>query len=196
MDKFTLTVEGITREEYFQACRESGRRLYGILAVSMIVICGAIILATGNAGLSAFLGPLVVYVLAIGVYEVMTHVTYKDQLAKIDPPVEYEFSALRWIVRKGDAPVEVDWRKTPKLHKSRDCIFLYNSDASGNLLPRRLLTREQITLLDKWYKSTRQSAADYAKEHERQERQAFRDSHQHLRLGNSGPMWGPWKRKK
>ena len=36
MTQFRLTVTGITREEYLEACRESGRQMYTLLAVCMV----------------------------------------------------------------------------------------------------------------------------------------------------------------
>ena len=53
MDSFTITVTGITRREYLQACRENARRLYLILAVAMVIICGVIMLVLSGNGLGS-----------------------------------------------------------------------------------------------------------------------------------------------
>lgn len=196
MKKITLTVDGITRQEYFQACRENGRRLYSTLAVTMVVICGLIILFTGNARPAAFIGPLVVYVVAVAGYEILTHVSYKDQLSVIDPPVEYTFSQGQWTVKNGENTVVVPWQATPKLHKTKLCLFLYNDDASSSLLPLRLLTPEQVEALEGWFQKSRAGSKEYQKKQNRKARQEFRKNHPGLRLGRSGPAWGPWKRKK
>ena len=107
MKKFTLTVNGITRQEYFAACRENGKRLYSTLAVTMLVICGLIVVFSGNASPAAFIGPLVIYVVIVAGYEILTRVNYKDQLSVIDPPVEYAFETVKWTVTKGEQTVEI-----------------------------------------------------------------------------------------
>lgn len=195
MDSFTITVTGITRREYLQACRENARRLYLILAVAMVIICGVIMLATGNVSIPAVAGPVLVYLIALGAYEVLTRVNYKGQLEQFDP-VEYRFDGLRWQVKAGSEQVSIDWRGTSKLHKTRDCLFLYNNDASSNLIPLRLVTPEQEALIFRWYRNTRKLARQYEREQMRAQRTRFRQQHQDLRLGASGPAWGPLKRKR
>ena len=175
MKKFTLTVDGITKKEYFQACQETGRPLMGLLAALMVLICGAIILATGNARPAAFIGPVVVYLVVVVGYWLLMRLSYKDQLSVIDPPVVYTFEAGKWTVTKGDYTAELLWHHTPKLHGSRDCLFIYNEPGSGNLLPRRLLTPEQIGAIETWYKNARPQAKAFFKEQERQERKAYRE---------------------
>ena len=196
MNSFHLKVDGITRKEYFQACRENGRRLYSTLAATMIVICGLIILFTGNARPAAFIGPLVIYGVIVVGYELLTRLSYKDQLAVIDPPVEYAFSVGRWTVKKGDQLVEIPWRETPRLRKTKTCLFIYNSDTVSNLLPRRLLTEEQIQSLETWFETSRPQAKEFQKQQDRKAREKFRQDHPGLRLGRTGPAWGPWKRRK
>ncbi len=68
----------------------------------MVIICGVIMLATGNvqypgrcrsgAGVSD----------RPGAYEVLTRVNYKGQLEQFDP-VEYRFDGLRWQVKAGSS---------------------------------------------------------------------------------------------
>ena len=195
MKKFNLTVDGIDRREYYAACRENGRRLYILLAASMLAICGLIILFTGNARPAAFTGPLVIYALVAGGYALLTRVTYKDQLAVIDPPVEYEFTGAGWTVRKGEHTVEIPWRETPRLRVTKTCVFLYNDDTTGNLLPRRLMTESQVKALQTWFANSRTQARALRKKQDRAAREQFKKDHPGLRLGRSGPAWGPWRRK-
>lgn len=194
-NKFTLTVDGITRREYFEACRESARRLYLILAVCMVLICGAIILAKGSFRLGDVLGPAAVYVVVMGGYELLTRLSYKDQLSAIDPPVVYGFNGGRWTVENGGELIEIPWKATPKLRRTRSCLFLYNDGASGNLLPLRLMTEEQARAIETWFQNSRAMAKEYQKKQEKAEREKFRAEHPGLRLGRTGPAWGPWKRK-
>lgn len=194
--KFRLVVDGIDRKEYLQACHESGRRLYLLLALSMIAICGLIILFSGNASPAAFIGPAVVYIVVVGAYEILTRVTYRDQLAVIDPPVEYDFNGGRWMVTKGDQTVEIQWKETPRLHVTKRCVFLYNDDTTSNLLPRRLMTDEQVQSLETWFRNSRAQAKELQKKQDRLAREQFRQSHPGLRLGRTGPAWGPWKKKR
>ena len=196
MKKFGLTVDGITRKEYFRACRESGKRLYVTLAVTMLAICGLIILFSGNTRPAAFIGPLVIYVAIVAGYEILTHVGYKDQLAVIDPPVVYTFETVKWTVTKGEETVEIPWKATPRLRKTKDCIFIYNDETTSNLLPRRLLTEGQVQALEAWFRASRRQAKEYQKKQDRLARQQFKDTHPGLRLGRTGPAWGPWSRKK
>ena len=195
MESFTLTVRGIERNEYYQACREMNRRTYAILAAAMVVICGAIVLATGNVRPAAFFGPAVVYVIAMAAAELMPRLGYKDQLASLDQPVTYEFTADGWSVTAGDTARSFRWCETPRLHETRDCVFIYNDGASGNLLPRRLLTDGQIKAVRERFDASRTEAKAFRREKERREREEFRNSHPGLRLGRTGPLWGPWKRR-
>lgn len=196
MKKFSLTVGGIQRKEYFAACHESAKRFYILLALSMLAICGLIILFSGNASPAAFLGPLAIYAAVVVFYEVVTHVSYKDQLAVIDPPVEYEFTGARWLVKKGDVTAEVEWKHTPLLHKTKTCLFLYNDDTTSNLLPLRLLTDSQVKAVETWYANSRTAYKEYQKKQDRIARDRFKEEHPGLRLGRTGPAWGPWKKKK
>ena len=195
MDSFIITVTGITRREYLQACRENAKRLYLILAATMVIICGAIMLATGNISAAAFVGPVLVLLMAVGAYELMRRLNYKGQLEQFDP-VEYHFDRSRWQVKIGQKEVQVDWRGTVKLRKTKDCLFLYNDSASSNLIPLRLLTLEQEQWIFQWYQNTRKLARQYEREQMRQERAKFRQDHQNLRLDRSGPAWGPLKNRR
>lgn len=195
MKSFSVSVGGIERREYYEACRESARRLYVILAVSMLVICAAILILKGSVGPADILGPVAVYVVVMGGYTLLTRLNYRDQLAVIDPPVEYRFSGDRWTVTAGDETVEIEWQATPKLHRTRSCLFLYNDGASSNLLPLRLMTEEQIRAIESWFRDSRAAAKAYRKTQEKLERERFRAEHPGLRLGRTGPAWGPWKKK-
>ena len=195
MDHFDFTLTGITKTEYHQACHLNNRRSYGILVFAMVIICGVIILATGNASAAAFLGPLIIFVVFVVGMEVLTRFGYKDQLASIDPVV-YHFSPVGWEVTANNQTVGVEWRATVKMKNSRDCIFLYNDDASSNLLPKRLMTAEQMDQIRSWYKDSRILSKDYQEKEMRKERAEWKKNHEHLRFGNTGPAWGPWKRKK
>ena len=195
MKKFSVTVRGIERKEYYDACQENGRRLYAILAASMIVICGAILLFTGNVTLGAILWPAGIYLAVVVGYTLVTRLSYRDQLAELDPPIEYEFHGGRWRMQRGEQVAEVEWKTTPKLRRTKRCLFLYNDDVSGNLVPLRLLTDAQAASIETWYKNSRPQAKAYFKKKNREERQKFRDEHPNLRLGRTGPAWGPWKRK-
>ena len=196
MQQFTLTVDGIERREYYEACRESARRLYILLAGAMVVICGAILLLRRSIVPADFIGPAAIYVLVMGGYELLARLGYKDQLAVIDPPVVYSFSGVCWSVTSENGTVEIEWKATARLHKTRSCLFLYNDGASSSLLPLRLMTDEQIQAIETWYKSSREEAKTYRKQQEKQERQKFREEHPQLRLGRTGPAWGPWKRNR
>lgn len=196
MKKFGLTVNGITRREYFAACRENGRRLYSTLAVTMIAICGLIIVFSGNVRPAAFIGPAAIYIIVVAGYEILTRVSYKDQLSVIDPPVEYTFETVKWTVTNGEQVVEIQWKATPRLRKTKDCIFIYNDEITSNLLPRRLLTDNQIKTLETWFQNSRRQAKEFQKKQDRLARQKFREEHPGLRLGRTGPAWGPWRRKK
>jgi len=196
MKQFSLVVDGIERREYLQACHESARRFYILLALSMAGICGLIILFTGNASTAAFVGPLAIYAAVVAFYEIVIRVSYKDQLSVIDPPVEYEFTGTGWRVRKGDVTAEIEWKKTPVLHRTRDCLFLYNDDTTSNLLPLRRMTDAQAKAVETWFRNSRAAYKEIRKKEDRLARKKFREDHPGLRLGRTGPAWGPWKNKK
>ncbi len=196
MKQFSLVVGGIERREYLQACHESAKRFYILLALSMAAICGLIILFTGNAGTAAFVGPLAIYAAIVVLYEIVIRVSYKDQLAVVDPPAEYEFTGAGWRVRKGDVAAELEWKRTPVLHRTKDCLFLYNDETTSNLLPLRLMTDAQAKAIETWFANSRTAYKEYQKKEDRAARQKFREDHPNLRLGRTGPAWGPWKKKK
>lgn len=192
-DHFGFTITGITRKEYQQASRLHNRRAYVILLAAMIIFCGVIILATGNASAAAFFGPILLYVIFVVALELMTKLSYKGQLDQVDPVV-YKFNPVSWSVTANGQTVEIQWRGTVKLKKTRDCIFIYNDDASSNLLPRRLMTEDQARRIQLWYKDSRILSKQYQQKEMRKEREEWKESHQHLRFGRTGPAWGPWKR--
>ncbi len=195
MKRFTVSVGGITRREYFEACTENERRMHLILGVAMVIICGAILLIKGTVDWRDIAGPAAVYIVVMGGYGLMTRLGYKNQLAVLDPPVVYDIHGGRWAVTKDGATVEVEWKATTRLRKTRSCLFLYSDGATSNLIPLRLLTEEQVAAMETWFRNTRSMAKDYQKKKEKLEREKFRAEHPGLRLGRTGPVWGPWKRK-
>ena len=196
MNGFTLHLGGIERREYYEACGETARRVYGILAGGMVLLCGAILILKRHIGPADILGPVGVYLVVVCLYALATRLNYKDQLAVIDPPVVYTFDAGGWTVRAEGGQAAFSWPETVRLKRTRRCLFLYNDGASGNLLPLRLLTDEQAAAIEGWYAASRAEAKTLRREREKQEREAYRASHSFLRFGRTGPAWGPWKRKK
>ena len=195
MNSFSITVNGFTRPEYYHACHETGRRLRILLAISMVAICGLIIVFTGNVTLSSVLVPIGIYILVVAGYELLPRITYKDQLGTIDPPVEYDFNGNRWSIKKGDSAAEFEWKVTPRLHRTKLCLFIYHNETSCNLIPLRLLTEQQAASLETWFAHTRDQYKAYRKKEDQAAREKFRKEHSNLRLGRTGPAWGPRKRK-
>ena len=196
MTGFSITVDGIERREYYQACRVSGRRIYAVLAAIMGVVCAAILLLSGDLRPADFAGPVVVFVLVVLVYEIGTRAGYKDQLAVVDPPVAYGFSDTGWSVNDGERVIEFLWKQTPRLERTRDCLFLYNDESSSSLLPLRLLSAEQTAAIEGWYAASRAEAKQYKKELEKQYRSGRLGRLRALRSEMSGPAWGPWKKNR
>lgn len=195
MQKFSLTVNGIERQEYYHAARQIGRRLWAILALAMVVICVPILFLSRNFSVAAFLGPVVVFAVVVAGYELVIRLNYKDQLAVLDPPMEYSFHGGGWRLTRGGDTAEFSWTDTPRMRKTSRCVFLYSDDTTSNLIPRRLLAEGQLEALEYWYKNSRTQAKRLQKQKERERRQSFRDRNGWLRFGRTGPVWGPWKRK-
>ena len=122
----------------------------------------------------------------------------EGKLARILVPMDASEGAGRAaaFAVKGDVIAELAWKRTPALHRTRDCLFLYNDDTTSNLLPLRLLTDAQAKAVETWFGNSRAAYKEYQKKEDRQARQKFREDHPGLRLGRTGPAWGPWKRKK
>ena len=194
MDEFEITLTGITDSEYHQARQLNNRRIFKMLAIIMVLICGIIILVTGNASVNAILGPFFLYVLFVVAVEILTRRNYKGQLSETEPVV-YRFDEKGWSVTAGGGTAEFEWRVTEKLKDYKDGIFLYNDSTSGNLLPKRLLTEAQIAQIKAWFKGSRKAAREYDKEEFNAYRKEFREEHQNLMFGRRGPSWGPWKKK-
>ena len=195
MKPFTIQVTGITKKEYFQACRISALRLYRILAVVMVVVCGCILLASGQITPAALLAPVGVYLLVVLVAEFAPRLSYKGQLEQIEG-LEYEFGPLCWAVIAQGERAEFDWIATPKLVKYRDCLFLYSEDTRSSLLPRRLLAPEQEEQILQWYQGTRHLAKEYERKQMGKERQKRRAATAKARRDMSGPAWGPLKNRR
>jgi hypothetical protein len=196
MDEFSFTLTGVTRQEYFQATRLTAKRLYSTLAFLMVVICAVIIIATGNVRPAAFIGPLVIYIIVVAVCEIAPQLNYKGQLDTITP-ITYTFGPLGWTAQlEGNEKNRIKWEATPKMSTSRDCIFLFNDDTSSTLLPRRLMTEEQVKQIKTWYKTSRLLSKEYEKKKMRQERKEHKENHQGFFSRYRGPAWGPWKNKR
>lgn len=195
MEPFTIQVTGVTKKEYLQACRISALRLYRILAVVMVVVCGCILLASERITLPALLAPVAVYLIVVVIAELAPRLSYKGQLERIEG-LEYEFGPLCWAAIAQGERAEFDWIATPKLVKYRDCLFLYNEDTRSNLLPRRLLTPEQEEQILQWYRGTRHLAKEYERKQLRAERDKRRAANAKARRGRSGPAWGPLKNRR
>ena len=194
-ERIRIEVTGIRREEYYQACQVNARRLYILMAAAMAVICGAILLAMEAPTIRAVIAPVIIYVVVVAAWEIIYRVSYKGQLENLENAVCYEFYPAGWTVTTGDQRVDIDWRATTKYQKTKNCIFVYNEGASGNLLPRRLLTPEQEEQIYSWYKATRIIAKDYQRAEERKRRREYKDTHKGLRFGSTGPAWGPFRRR-
>jgi hypothetical protein len=193
MDEFSFTLTGVTRQEYFQATRLTAKRLYTTLAFLMVVICAVIILATGNVRPAAFIGPLVIYVIVVAVCEIAPRINYKGQLDTITP-ITYTFGPLGWTAQMdGGDKNRIKWEATPKMSTSRDCIFLFNNDTSSTMLPRRLMTEEQVKQIKSWYKNTRELSKEYEKKKLREERKKHKENQQGFFSRYRGPAWGPLK---
>lgn len=194
MDEIVIKVNGVTREEYMEACHLSARRLYVMLAVVMAIICGVIILATGNASWQAFFGPLLVYVICVGGYEAMIRKNYKGQLEQVEE-VTYTITKLGWTCKVGDQENYIYWKGTPRMAQTKHGVFLYCDEVNSSLLPRRLLTQEQIDQLRQWFKESRVLAKEFMQNEARKQRKEDQERHRQNRNKARGPAWGPRKRR-
>ena len=194
-ETFTLTVTGVTREEYLQGSTESARRAYRLMAGAAVIICILIEAAAKSFTLKGVFWPLGIYVAGVLAWNVLVRVNYKGQLDSIDP-VTYEFDAQGWSVTVGESRTEVAWARTPMLRRTKACIFVYNSGTTSNMLPRRLLTPEREQQLFDWFQASRAQAKAYQKEQEKKDREEFRKEYQSVRITGRGPAWGPFRRKK
>lgn len=194
-ETFTLTVTGVTREEYLQGSTESARRAYRLMAGAAVIICILIEAAAKSFTLKGVFWPLGIYVAGVLAWNVLVRVNYKGQLDSIDP-VTYEFDAQGWSVTVGESRTEVAWARTPMLRRTKDCIFVYNSGTTSNMLPRRLLTPEREQQLFDWFQASRAQAKAYQKEQEKKDREEFCKEYQSVRITGRGPAWGPFRRKK
>lgn len=195
MDKFSVELNGITRDEYLAASHENFRKLYTALPICIIIICGLIMILTGNYSAKAIIWPIVVYIIVIILAEYFMRHNYNDQLSEFGP-ITYSFDDIKWEVTAGEEHHSFNWEATPTLRIKKNAIFLYNDEVNSNLVPTRLLTDEQLNQISIWFKQSRTKAKSYQKNLYHQEAQQFKMRHQNDTFMGRGPAWGPFRRKK
>lgn len=192
MEPFTIPVTSITKREYIQACRRLALRLYSTLAVAMVIICGCILITSSQITIFALLAPVAIYLAVILITEILMQVLYKGQLNQI-AELEYEFGPLQWAVIAQGERAEFKWSVTPKLVKTKDCLFLYNDVNRSSMVPRRLLTARQEEQILAWYQKARPLAKAKVAERQREERSRQKATAAERRRNWFGPAWGPLK---
>lgn len=155
MKEIKVTVNGINRKEYFDAFHQSAKRIYLILAAIVAAVTAVVVIATGNANLPAFLGPMMIYAALLVLLEIVVRRSYKDEMVKMEP-VCYTMDANGWSIQRGSEKAAFSWKDTPKVNFSRGCIFLYNSKTSSNMIPRRLLSVKEEQQIRIWLKASRE----------------------------------------
>ena len=192
-----VEVAGITKEEYVEAAHQTSRQFFVMLIFVMAIFCGIIMLATKNFGLKAFVGPVVIYVIAFVGYELYLRHSYKPELSDIG--MKLDLCAASWTIEVGESKAEVEWRGTVKLKETKHCLFLYNDDTHSNLLPLRAISAEEKNTILNWYQKSRAEAKSFIAARDRAERMAEREKMKERRKNNrfwgNGPVWGPFKRK-
>ncbi len=181
MKEISITVDGITKKEYIQSTQLMLKRVFIILGTAMIVFCGIIIFAMSDFTLKALLAPVGIYVAIVLISEASFILGYKDQLASIDP-IEYRLNESEWQIETSEEIVIVPWNCTPKIAKTRDGLFLYSDEVSSNILPKRLLSKDDIQLIEKWYKASRAAYKKYDKEKTKEEMKEFRQEHKWIQF--------------
>ena len=153
-EAFEIKVDGIERKEYIAACHEYVKKYLILLVILTLIFCFVVQLLSSEWSIRSVLGPLVVLLLVVIGYEVVIRATYKGQLENTDPAV-YRFSDMQWSVTKGDYSETHRWEDTPKLSAHSGCIFLYADETRSSLLPERLMSSEQISILKQWFQESR-----------------------------------------
>lgn len=169
MKEIKITLDGIRKNEYFQGFHQNARRIYLGLAAIMAAACIVILAVTGNLSLFAFLGPMLVFCAVLILLEIVIRRAYKDELIKMDP-VNYILNADSWVIQRGSEKAEIKWNATMKLTFSKDCLFLYNTNTSSNMIPRRLISKEQEDQIRAWYQNSREAAKEYRKTQKQERR--------------------------
>ena len=193
--EFTIEVNGITRDEYITASHENFRRLYTMLPICMVLICGVIVLATKNYSLKSIAWPFVIYFIVIIAAEIIIRRGYHDELSSFGPII-YSFSDTGWSVTAGDEKHCFNWEQTPTIRLKKNALFLYSDEVNSNLIPTRLLKSDEIETIKTRFASSRDKAKIYQKNLYHQEAQNFKNRHKNDTFMGRGPAWGPFKKRK
>lgn len=62
----------------------------------------------------------------------------------------YTFSPSGWTVRAGEGHGTVDWDKTYRIRRDRECLMLYPSKKSVNLIPLRCIEKDALEQIMAW----------------------------------------------
>lgn len=181
MNEIKITVNGIEKKEYIQATQLMLKRVFLILGTVMLVFCAIIIFAMDDFTLKAVLGPVAIYAVIVALCEAFLILGYKGQLETVNP-VEYTISEKEWQIETAEEIIIIPWECTPKMVKTKDGVFLYNDEVSSNIIPKRLLTKENINDIENWYKASRASYKKYDKEKTADEKIKFREEHRWIQF--------------
>ncbi|MCR5785739.1 MAG: hypothetical protein K6G40_08890 [Eubacterium sp.] len=195
MESFSVEVNGITKDEYITASHENFRRLYTTLPICMLVICGVIVVASGNYSIKSIAWPFVIYFLVVIAAEIIIRRGYNDQLSSFGPLI-YEFNDTQWQVSAGEEHHAFNWEATPTLRIKKNAVFLYNDEVNSNLVPARLLSDEEIKSIKSWFSESREKAKIYQKNLYHLEAEKFKSRHKNDTFMGRGPMWGPFRGRK
>jgi len=181
MKEIKVTVSGIEKKEYIQATQLMLKRVFIILGTAMLVFCAVIIFAMNDFSVKSIVGPVAIYVLIVLVCEGFLILGYKGQLSSFGP-LEYTIDEKEWKIETAEEIIIIPWECTPKMIQTKDGVFLYNDDVSSNIIPKRLLRKEDIDTIKQWYKASRDAYKKYDKEQTSELRSTFRKEHRWIQF--------------
>lgn len=149
-NSFAVTVTDISALEFTSALRRlQSRPSSGFFALIVLVFAFGLLL-WGWDSLSTYVVTLVVFVVLLLYLEIKRWQDYGKFPKTIE--LNYEFDPNGWRLRVKSESSFCAWASTVKLVETKRLFLLYNSKNASNLLPKRCLSEEQITLIRTWYK--------------------------------------------
>ncbi len=167
MGQFEVKVDGIRQNEFLQANHWLAARSYLIILGLIVVMMISVVVTIGTAQVKNLWVFLVALVAVPLFYDFSFRRTYKKG-PFADMKMDYNIDALGWRVQIGEQNAMVAWANTSRVRKTADDLLLYTYKGKGqstsNLIPRRLLTEEQIAAIISWQREAKQKIKQKAKD--------------------------------
>lgn len=148
MEEFHVSVRGIEPPEYMQSLRRVALRPYLWMCLIVVLVVAGIAFWTSDTRIQSFVVPAVILIAIPVLYEGY-HRSSCKHLPLAEAEMDYWLSQRGWRMEANGASAVFTWGNT-KLVETKDDLLLYTDRKTSSLLPKRLLTGEQLEQVRAW----------------------------------------------